>query len=95
MCSFFRPDSSPSEAELDDLRTKVKSLESELAVTQQHLLQIQEQNSTLKEENERIKKDQEDLLVLLADQDGQVEKYKDRLKSLGQTVSLSLSIHLK
>lgn len=36
-----------------------------------------------------MKKDQEDLLVLLADQDGQVLKYKDRLKNLGQTVNLS------
>lgn len=85
MCSFFRPDSSVS-PELKALRSRVEVLEGELTETQRRLSSCLEQNSALTEENERIKKDQEDLLVLLADQDAQVLKYKDRLKNLGQTV---------
>lgn len=45
-----------------------------------------EKADSLSEEAERVKKDQEDLLVLLADQDAQVLKYRDRLRKLGQTV---------
>lgn len=36
---------------------------------------------------EKMNKDQEDLLELLADQDGKVKEYRKRLKTLGQTVS--------
>lgn len=36
---------------------------------------------------EKMNKDQEDLLELLADQDGKVKEYRKRLKNLGQAVS--------
>ena len=42
--------------------------------------------SGLQEELETLKKEQEDLLVLLADQDTKIDKYKARLKELGQEV---------
>ena len=40
-----------------------------------------------REELETLKKEQEDLLVLLADQDTKIDKYKTKLKELGQEVS--------
>ena len=40
----------------------------------------------LKEEMETLKKEQDDLLVLLADQDAKIERYKVKLKDLGQEV---------
>ncbi|KAL4240944.1 Vesicle-mediated ER to Golgi transport protein [Mactra antiquata] len=40
----------------------------------------------LKEELETLRKEQEDLLVLLADQDTKIDKYKTKLKELGQEV---------
>lgn len=86
MCSFFRPEPSSVEPELKNVQSRLEALEAELAQSQLQLSDCLEQNAALKDENERIKKDQEDLLVLLADQDGQVLKYKDRLKNLGQMV---------
>ena len=44
----------------------------------------------VKEELETLKKEQEDLLVLLADQDTKIDKYKQKLKELGQEVSLTI-----
>lgn len=90
VCSFFRPEPSAVEPELKNVRSRLEALEAELAESQRQLSNCLEQNAVLKDENERVKKDQEDLLVLLADQDGQVLKYKDRLKNLGQTVYLLL-----
>lgn len=40
----------------------------------------------MKEEMETLKKEQDDLLVLLADQDARIEKFKTKLKELGQEV---------
>ena len=40
-----------------------------------------------KEELETLKKEQDDLLVLLADQDAKITKFKDKLKELGVEVS--------
>lgn len=43
----------------------------------------------LEQELEKLRKDQEDLLVLLADQDSKINHYKDRLKQLGEKVTES------
>ena len=43
------------------------------------------------EECEGIKKEQEDLLVLLADQDTKIANYKDRLRTLGEKVGFFLN----
>ena len=50
------------------------------------LADCRSQNRLLSQEIDKVKKDQEDLLVLLADQDAQIQKYRDRLKCLNQTV---------
>lgn len=88
VCSFFRPESSANtmDLELKTVRSRLDAMEAELAETKRCLSVSIAENAELKEEIDRLKKDQEDLLVLLADQDGKVQKYKDRLKTLGQTV---------
>ncbi|BFZ03569.1 hypothetical protein BsWGS_06608 [Bradybaena similaris] len=45
-----------------------------------------EETKKLKEELDSLKKEQDDLLVLLADQDAKIDKYKTQLKALGQQV---------
>lgn len=47
------------------------------------------EKNNLKEDLETLKKEQDDLLVLLADQDSKIEKYKTRLRDLGQEVTNS------
>ncbi|XP_059156787.1 general vesicular transport factor p115-like [Physella acuta] len=47
---------------------------------------VDEEKNNLKEEMENLKKEQDDLLVLLADQDAKIEKFKTKLKELGQEV---------
>lgn len=42
--------------------------------------------SELEKELDRLRKDQEDLLVLLADQDAKLNTYKDKLRQLGEKV---------
>jgi len=81
VCSLFRP-VTPNEAS----SSRVTELEAEKAELTKQLSSFRSQNSSLLVEVDRVKKDQEDLLVLLADQDTHVKKYKDRLKSLGQMV---------
>ena len=49
-------------------------------------LSVDQVKSGLQEELETLKKEQEDLLVLLSDQDTKIDKYKARLKELGQEV---------
>ena len=82
MCSLFRPIDTN-----EVLASRVSELEADKMELNQQLLSFRSQNSSLLEEVDRVKKDQEDLLVLLADQDTHVKKYKDRLRSLGQIVS--------
>ena len=45
------------------------------------------------EECEGIKKEQEDLLVLLADQDTKIANYKDRLCTLGEKVGFFMNFN--
>lgn len=49
----------------------------------------EDQKRELKEELETLKKEQDDLLVLLADQDAKIGKFKSRLKELGEEVGIS------
>ena len=46
------------------------------------------EHQELKEEMETLKKEQDDLLVLLADQDVKIGTYKDKLKELGHQVGV-------
>ncbi len=76
-----------NQAELKEAKARVESLEAQLTEARQQLDALRKSDSQLLNEVDKLKKDQEDLLVLLADQDVQVRKYKDRLKSLGQPVT--------
>ena len=51
---------------------------------------MEDEKKELKEEMESLKKEQDDLLVLLSDQDAKIDKYKAKLKELGQEVRISL-----
>jgi len=91
--SMFRPESSGEvvnsrvESELKLTRSQLECLEVESMELNRELVACRSENVLLTQEIDKVKKDQEDLLVLLADQDSQIQKYKDRLKNLGQPVS--------
>ncbi|KAL5018601.1 hypothetical protein ScPMuIL_004323 [Solemya velum] len=58
---------------------KIHKLEAEIS-------RLGDDKIAVNEELETLKKEQEDLLVLLADQDNKIEKYKSKLKELGHEV---------
>ncbi|KAL8607337.1 hypothetical protein ACOMHN_039487 [Nucella lapillus] len=62
-----------------NLTNKIRVLEEEREVDSG-------EKGVLREEMDTLKKEQDDLLVLLADQDARINKFKDRLKELGQEV---------
>ena len=92
---MFRPESSGEvvnsrvESELKLTRSQLECLEVESMELNRELVACRSENVLLTQEIDKVKKDQEDLLVLLADQDSQIQKYKDRLKNLGQPVNQS------
>ena len=95
MCSIFRPETNTNqatnlEAEMKALRQELESQkdknDSEAASLKVQLNGIRQQNLELTEELERSKKDQEDLLILLADQDSKIKNYKQMLKARGEQV---------
>lgn len=49
---------------------------------------LENEKKDAKDETETLRKEQDDLLVLLADQDQKVDQYKAKLKVLGEEVSL-------
>ena len=96
VCSIFRPETNTNqatnlEAEMKALRQELESQkdknDSEAASLKVQLNGIRQQNLELTEELERSKKDQEDLLILLADQDSKIKNYKQMLKARGEQVS--------
>lgn len=60
---------------------------------EEKLKAAQNENISLNESLGQLKKDQEDLLMLLADQETQIETYKMKLKQLGHPVSDIEIIH--
>ena len=50
--------------------------------------EMEDEKIKMLEDAESLRKEQEDLLVLLADQDTKISTYRKRLKELGETVSL-------
>ena len=62
-----------------------QKLEEEVETSKDYVKSVQEELDT-------IKKEQDDLLVLLADQDAKIERYRHKLKQLGQEVSLTLRL---
>lgn len=61
-------------------------LEQQLASATSTVAILQTENAKLQTEVQESKKEQDDLLMLLADQDQKIHSLKQRLKSLGQTV---------
>ena len=57
-------------------------------MTEEEKAALVKEHQELKEDMETLKKEQDDLLVLLADQDTKIESYKNKLKELGHQVGL-------
>jgi len=93
--SHFRPEANAGgmedarrlQSELKLTRSQLECLEAESMELNAELVESRRHNELLAADVERNRKDQEDLLVLLADQDSSIQKYKDRLRNLNQSVS--------
>uniref|UniRef100_A0A452HXT0 General vesicular transport factor p115 n=1 Tax=Gopherus agassizii TaxID=38772 RepID=A0A452HXT0_9SAUR len=79
--------------EIKELKNDVKALSEEKALLKQHLDSVnstvavlQNEKSKLQQEVAESKKEQDDLLVLLADQDQKILALKNKLKELGEPV---------
>ncbi|XP_067153571.1 general vesicular transport factor p115 isoform X6 [Apteryx mantelli] len=79
--------------EVKELKSEVKALSEEKASLKQYLDSsnstvaiLQDQKSKLQQEVAESKKEQDDLLVLLADQDQKLSALKNKLKELGEPV---------
>ncbi|XP_065261018.1 general vesicular transport factor p115 isoform X3 [Emys orbicularis] len=79
--------------EIKELKSEVKALSEEKALLKQHLdssnstaAVLQDEKSKLQQDVAESKKEQDDLLVLLADQDQKILALKNKLKELGQPV---------
>ncbi|XP_019372342.1 PREDICTED: general vesicular transport factor p115, partial [Gavialis gangeticus] len=79
--------------EIKELKNEVKALSEEKATLKQQLDSsnstvaiLQDEKSKLQQEVAESKKEQDDLLVLLADQDQKIVKLKSTLKELGEPV---------
>ncbi|XP_066304977.1 general vesicular transport factor p115-like isoform X2 [Branchiostoma lanceolatum] len=57
---------------------------SDSAQLEDEVRRLSEEKKRLEEEAETASKEQDDLLVLLADQDAKIKKFRDRLKELGE-----------
>ncbi|XP_043969324.1 general vesicular transport factor p115 isoform X5 [Gambusia affinis] len=80
-------------AELERLKESRSGLEQQLAAATSTAAILQTEKSKLQTEVQESKKEQDDLLMLLADQDQKIHSLKQRLKDLGETVNkTSLSI---
>ncbi|XP_067413083.1 general vesicular transport factor p115 isoform X2 [Emydura macquarii macquarii] len=79
--------------EIKELKNEAKALSEEKALLKQHLdstnstiAVLQDEKSKLQQEVAESKKEQDDLLVLLADQDQKILALKNKLKELGEPV---------
>ncbi|PWA30717.1 hypothetical protein CCH79_00009176 [Gambusia affinis] len=80
-------------AELERLKESRSGLEQQLAAATSTAAILQTEKSKLQTEVQESKKEQDDLLMLLADQDQKIHSLKQRLKDLGETtVALPLQV---
>lgn len=95
--SFLTPLSSPSpslvQEETKRLSESRADLEQQLASATSTVAILQTEKAKLQTEVQESKKEQDDLLMLLADQDQKIHSLKQRLKNLGETVD-KLYLHL-
>ncbi|XP_054875898.1 general vesicular transport factor p115 isoform X2 [Poeciliopsis prolifica] len=73
-------------AEMERLKESRSGLEQQLAAATSTAAILQTEKSKLQTEVQESKKEQDDLLMLLADQDQKIHSLKQRLKDLGETV---------
>uniref|UniRef100_A0A3B3TJH3 General vesicular transport factor p115 n=1 Tax=Poecilia latipinna TaxID=48699 RepID=A0A3B3TJH3_9TELE len=73
-------------AEMEQLKENRSGLEQQLAAATSTAAILQTEKAKLQTEVQESKKEQDDLLMLLADQDQKIHSLKQRLKDLGETV---------
>ncbi|XP_007562009.1 general vesicular transport factor p115-like isoform X5 [Poecilia formosa] len=73
-------------AEMEQLKESRSGLEQQLAAATSTAAILQTEKAKLQTEVQESKKEQDDLLMLLADQDQKIHSLKQRLKDLGETV---------
>ncbi|XP_005797702.1 general vesicular transport factor p115 isoform X2 [Xiphophorus maculatus] len=73
-------------AEMERLKESRSGLEQQLAAATSTAAILQTEKSKLQTEVQESKKEQDDLLMLLADQDQKIHSLKQKLKDLGETV---------
>lgn len=77
------------QADAKNLSESRAELEQQLASSTSTVAILQTEKAKLQTEVQESKKEQDDLLMLLADQDQKIFSLKQRLKDLGETVRLS------
>ncbi|XP_038134540.1 general vesicular transport factor p115 isoform X4 [Cyprinodon tularosa] len=73
-------------SEMESLKESRSELEKQLASATSTVAILQTEKSKLQTEVQESKKEQDDLLMLLADQDQKIHSLKQKLKDLGETV---------
>ncbi|XP_023816209.1 general vesicular transport factor p115 isoform X2 [Oryzias latipes] len=73
-------------SETEKMKRSVAELEQQLAASTSTAAILQTEKEKLQSEVQESKKEQDDLLMLLADQDQKIHSLKKRLKDLGETV---------
>lgn len=84
--SSSSPSSSLVQEETKRLSESRAGLEQQLASATSTVAILQTEKAKLQTEVQESKKEQDDLLMLLADQDQKIHSLKQRLKNLGETV---------
>ncbi|XP_060804738.1 general vesicular transport factor p115 isoform X2 [Amyelois transitella] len=74
------------QSQLREYEARVQELTSQVSMLNNELKMAEERQRLSQEELDTLRKDQDDLLVLFADQDLKLNEYKMRLLSLGQKV---------
>lgn len=80
------PSSPLVQEEAKSLSESRAELEQQLASSTSTVAILQTENAKLQTEVQESKKEQDDLLMLLADQDQKIHSLKQRLKDMGETV---------
>uniref|UniRef100_A0A087XFF7 General vesicular transport factor p115 n=1 Tax=Poecilia formosa TaxID=48698 RepID=A0A087XFF7_POEFO len=79
-------------AEMEQLKESRSGLEQQLAAATSTAAILQTEKAKLQTEVQESKKEQDDLLMLLADQDQKIHSLKQRLKDLGETLDCGPSL---
>lgn len=80
------PSSSAAQEEAKKLSQSRAELDQQLASATSTVAILQAEKTKLQTEVQESKKEQDDLLMLLADQDQKIHSLKQKLKDLGETV---------